>query len=151
MTEGEIKPPSGGSTGSCARMPRLVRVIGTAIHSPLGIRLNRSLEMTSAGRLPPCSCPLTGSKSTSQISPILGSGSLTIAVSIALIVWLFVLQTVVHCRIPKRQLILVVLPSPRISTQSVVVLLHLLPELVLFVFLDGFLHNLTDRFLFLPG
>ncbi len=58
----DTRPPSGGDSGTCQRILRWVRVMGATTIRSAGPSLNMSSDRTRAGRVPACSCPLTGSK-----------------------------------------------------------------------------------------
>jgi len=66
-------PPSGGATKTCMELPSSVRVIGQMTTRRNGLALKPSADTTRAGRLPPCSWPRTGSRSTHHTSPRRGS------------------------------------------------------------------------------
>src|SRR5450759_1117376 len=73
----ELRPPSGGATGTCQRTFLSVRVIGATTTISAGPSLKISSERINAGRVPACSWPMVGSKCRSHTSPRDGSGVLT--------------------------------------------------------------------------
>src|SRR5215211_6022835 len=114
---------------------------------PFGSRLNRSWEITSAGRMPFCSRPSCGSKLTFQISPALGSGGAAkdLLHFLRAVVRLFVLESVHRRAFEHPDLILVALPGNRIGLQALERSFDLAPEFLLLILGDGVLDHLTDR------
>src|SRR6056297_2699118 len=54
-------------------MPLSLDVIGKTMTIPARVSLKKSSEIINAGRLPFCSCPIPGLRSTNQISPRCGT------------------------------------------------------------------------------
>ena len=67
-----LNPPSGGSTNTQSGARRSCVVNGVTRASCAGPWFRPSLEITSTGLVPPCSCPRTGLSSASHTSPRVG-------------------------------------------------------------------------------
>src|SRR5829696_3828029 len=112
-------------------MVRSVPVMGATMYRPLGTRLKESFEMTRAGRMPPCSRPTRGSKSTSQTSPSLGARVLgtNLLLFRRRVVRRLVLEAIHGAARKESDLVLVVCPGRMIRPQPGEVLADTLPEL----------------------
>src|SRR5829696_2437516 len=103
--------------------------------------------MTRTGRMPPCSRPTRGPKSTSQTSPSLGARvfGTDLLLFRRRIVGRLVLEAIHGAARKESDLALVVCPGRRIRPQPGEVLMNTLPELCFLVLGDRILDHLADR------
>src|SRR5680860_1360088 len=102
-------------------------------------------DTTRAGRIPPCSFPTLGSKSTSQTSPALGSGIGTdLFLLFGRVIRLLMLKPIHRAAFEEGHLVLVRLPGGRIGLKPCVIVTHLSPEAGLPLVLHQLGHDLAD-------
>ena len=134
---------SGGSMATCCGVDAPERVSGQITTRSIRLRFRRSTDTTTAGLLPPCSCPRTGSRSAHQTSPRLGFGPLLLRSP--LIRPVIGRQTGTWHRIQLLELLPVLAPLSRRPRFELSV--DRVPESLVLVARDGVLRDLTHGLL----